>query len=153
MSCYRHKPPCVASRCVAFAIGAAQATGLGLVARPTVAGGLPAAHDQRLRLELPREVAALALAWSGELPAFAASEDIEEVMEVIPRGLWSGLSVHQNLRKPLRLPCFEVTPTRQALHDLALMRAQAITGFADGLFGSEEEMLLPQQAHEAVDVG
>ena len=40
--------------------------------------------------------------------------------------------------------------TRQALHDPARMRAQELKGFVDGLFGSEDEMLLPKKAHEAV---
>ena len=37
------------------------------------------------------------------------------------------------------------------MHDLALVRAQELKGFVDGLFGAEEEMLLPQKAHEAVE--
>ncbi len=95
-------------------------------------------------------MAVLAQAWGGELPEIASSEDIDEVMEVILRGLWNRLSEHQSSRNPFRLPRFEVKPTRQALHDLALMRAQELMGFADGLFGSEQEMLLPLKAHEAV---
>lgn len=95
-------------------------------------------------------MAVLAQAWGGEFPEFASSEDLEEVMKVILRGLWNRLAEHQNSRNPFRLPRFEVKPTRQALHDLALMRAQELSGFADGLFGNEVEMLLPQKAHEAV---
>jgi hypothetical protein len=71
-------------------------------------------------------------------------------MEVLLRGLWNRLSEHQSSRHPFRLPRFEVKPTREALHELALMRAQELVGFVDGLFGSEQEMLLPQKAHEAV---
>lgn len=93
----------------------------------------------------------LAQAWGGTLPEFASAEDVEEVMRVLVQGLWNRLSEHQGARQPFRLPRFEVQPTRQALHDLARMRAQELQGFVNGLFGDHEEMLLPQKAHEAVE--
>jgi hypothetical protein len=95
-------------------------------------------------------MAPLAQAWGGELPEFASADEAEEVMQVLVHGLWNRLSEHQNSRTPFRLPRFEVLPTRQALLDLARMRAQELTGYVDGLFGTEDEMLLPQKAHEAV---
>lgn len=95
-------------------------------------------------------MAPVAQAWGGELPEFASSEEVEEVMRVLVHGLWNRLSEHQSTRHPFRLTRFEVTPTRQALQDLARVRAQELEGFVDGLFGPEEEMLLPQRAHEAV---
>jgi hypothetical protein len=95
-------------------------------------------------------MAPLAQAFGGELPEFASSDDVEEVMRVLVQGLWNRLSAHQSARHPFRLPRFEVTPTRQALHNLARVRAQELKGFVDGLFGTEDEMLLPQKAHEAV---
>jgi len=96
-------------------------------------------------------MAPVAQAWGGELPEFASSDEVEEVMRVLVQGLWNRLSEHQSTRNPFRLPRFEVTLTRQALHDLALVRAQELKGFVDGLFGAEEEMLLPQKVHEAVE--
>lgn len=95
-------------------------------------------------------MALLAQAWGGELPEFTSSEEVEEVVRVVVHGLWNRLSEHQNTRRPFRLPRFEVLPTRQALHGLARVRAQELKGFVDGLFGTEDEMLLPQKAHEAV---
>lgn len=91
-----------------------------------------------------------AQAWGGELPEFASADEVEEVMGVIVHGLWNRLSEHQNARTPFRLPRFEVLPTRQTLLELARMRAQELKGFVDGLFGTDDEMLLPQKAHEAV---
>lgn len=95
-------------------------------------------------------MAPFAQAWGGELPEFASTEEVEELMQVLMQGLWNRLSEHQSTRNPFRLPRFEVLPTRQALHDLTRMRAQELKSFVDGLFGDEEEMLLPQKAHEAV---
>ena len=95
-------------------------------------------------------MAALTQAWGGELPEFASSEEVQEVMQVIVHGLWNRLSDHQSIRNPFRLPRFEVLPTRRALQSLARMRAQELKGFVDGLFGTDDEMPLPQKAHEAV---
>lgn len=89
-------------------------------------------------------------AWGGEMPEFASTAEAEEVADVLVQGFWNRLSEHQNTRNPFRLPRFEVPATRQAMHDLALVRAQELKGFVDGLFGTEDEMLLPQKAHEAV---
>ena len=93
---------------------------------------------------------ALAQIWGGELPVFSSQKDVEEVTRVLVQGLWNRLADHQNSRNPFRLTRFEVLPSRRALHDLALLRAQEIDGFVDGLFGREDEMMLPQKAHEAV---
>jgi len=95
-------------------------------------------------------MAPIAQAWGGEMPEFASSEAVEEVVGVLVNGLWNRLSEHQSARNPFRLPRFEVPLTRQALRDLARQRAQELTGFVDGLFGTEAEMHLPQKAHEAV---
>ena len=95
-------------------------------------------------------MAPVAQAWGGEMPEFASTAEVEEVFGVLVHGLWNRLSEHQSSRNPFRLPRFEVVSTRQALHDLARMRAQELKGFVDGLFGTEDEILLPQKAHEAV---
>ena len=95
-------------------------------------------------------MAPLAQAWGGEMPEFASTAEVEEGFGVLVHGLWNRLSEHQSSRNPFRLPRFEVAGTRQAVHDLARMRAQELKGFVDGLFGTEDEMLLPKKAHEAV---
>ena len=97
-------------------------------------------------------MAPVAQAWGGELPEFASSAEVEEVVRVLVHGLWNRLSEHQQARNPFRLPRFEVPSTRQALHGLARMRAQELKGFVDGLFGPQDELLFPQKAHEAVVV-
>lgn len=95
-------------------------------------------------------MAPLAQAWGGVLPEFGSAEDVQELVTVLVQGLWNQLSEHQSARNPFRLVRFEVQPSRQALHDLARMRAQELKGFVDGLFGDEDELLLPQKAHEAM---
>jgi len=99
---------------------------------------------------LASPLATLDQIWGAEMPEFTSPEEVEEVARVLVQGLWNRLAENQSARNPFRLTRSEVTPTRQALHDLALRRVQEIQGFVDGLFGPEEEMLLPQKAHDAV---
>ena len=68
-------------------------------------------------------MAPVAQAWGGELPEFASTAEVEEVFGVLVQGLWNRLSEHQSTHNPFRLPRFEVAATREALHDLASMRA------------------------------
>lgn len=93
---------------------------------------------------------ALAQIWGGEMPEFTSQEEVEDVVGVLVQGLWNRLADHQPLRNPFRLTRFDVTPTRQALHDLAWLRTQELEGFVDGLFGPDHEMMLPERAHDAV---
>lgn len=93
---------------------------------------------------------ALAHIWGGELPQLASHDDLEKMISVLMQGLWNRLADHQKSVNPFRLSRFEVLPTRQGLHGLALLRAQELDGFVDGLFGPEDEMMLPQKAHDAV---
>lgn len=73
-------------------------------------------------------MAPVAQAFGGEVPEFASSDEVEEMMRVHVHGLWNRLSEHQSTRHPFRLPRFEVTPTRQALHDMTRVRAQELKG-------------------------
>lgn len=108
-------------------------------------------HISSPRLDVS-PMAPLMQAWGGELPEFGTAEDLDKVISVLLHGLWNRLSEHQSTRNPFRLTRFEVTASRQALHDLAQRRAQELKGFVDGLFGPEQEMLLPQKAHDSVVV-
>ena len=89
-------------------------------------------------------------AWGGELPEFASEDEAEELFQALLGGWWNRLSEYQNSRSPFRLPRSEVKPTRHALLDLAQTRSQELTGFVDGLFGDDEEMDMPEKAHEAL---
>jgi hypothetical protein len=84
------------------------------------------------------------------LPEFASEDEAEELFQALLGGWWNRLSEHQNSRSPFRLPRSEVKPKRQALLDLAQTRSQELTGFVDGLFGDDEEMDMPEKAHEAL---
>jgi hypothetical protein len=74
------------------------------------------------------------------------------VVNVLIAGLWNRLSEHQSGRRPFRLLRPEVTQTREGLRALALMRQQELEGFVDGLFGTAQELSLPEKAHNAVSI-
>ena len=90
--------------------------------------------------------------WGGELPEFDSIEALNELFNVLVAGLWNRLTEHQSSRKPFRLLRFEVAQTREGLRHLALVRRQEQDGFVEGLFGPEEEIALPERAHEALEV-
>lgn len=117
--------------------------------RPVVDDILRTGSRDARHIELS-PMTSVAQAWGGEMPEFASTEAVEDMVSVLVQGLWNRLAEHQGTRSRFRLPRFDVSPTRQALHDLARMRAEELKGFVDGLFGPEAEMLLPQKAHAAV---
>jgi hypothetical protein len=89
--------------------------------------------------------------WGGELPVFDSMEAANELIAALVMGLWNRLTRHQDRNSPFRLTRIEIPPTRDGLAALALMRVQEIEGFVHGLFGSEDEIDLPERAHRALD--
>ena len=90
--------------------------------------------------------------WGGELPAFDSMEDLNELLNVLINELWNQLTKHQTTVTPFRLTRIEVKPTREDLRNFARVRQQEIEGFIEGVFGSNDELDLPEAAHKAVDV-
>jgi hypothetical protein len=95
---------------------------------------------------------ALAQIWGGQMPEFESVEDVQAVASVLLAGLWNRLAEHQSSRSPFRLVRQEVAPSRAALHAFALMRKQELEGFVEGLFGTAQELSLPEKAHIAVGI-
>jgi len=95
---------------------------------------------------------ALAQLWGGKMPEFASDDDAKAVAGLLLAGLWNRLSEHQSSRRPFRLVHKNAVPSRAGLHGFALMRQQELEGFVDGLFGSAQELLLPEKAHHAVGI-
>ena len=90
--------------------------------------------------------------WGGELPAFDSMEDLNELLNVLINELWNQLTKHQTTVTPFRVTRIEVKPTREDLRNFARVRQQEIEGFIEGVFGSNDELDLPEAAHKAVDV-
>ena len=79
-------------------------------------------------------------------------EDLNELLNVLINELWNQLTKHQTSANPFRLIAIEVKPTREDLRKFVRIRQQEIEGFIDGVFGNNEELDLPETAHEAIDV-
>jgi hypothetical protein len=90
--------------------------------------------------------------WGGQMPEFESSDEVQVVVNVLIAGLLNRLSEHQSSRNPFRLLRPELAQTREGLHAFALMRQQEFEGFVDGLFGTAQELSLPEKAHNAVSV-
>lgn len=90
--------------------------------------------------------------WGGEWPEFETVEALNELLSVLVGGLWNRLTAHQNSRNPFQLLRIDVAQSRDGLKRLALVRKQELDGFVEGLFGPEEQIELPEIAHEALGV-
>jgi hypothetical protein len=89
--------------------------------------------------------------WGGELPEFESLDAANELIGVLVNGLWNSLTRHQKRSDPFRLVRPTVTPTRDGLVQLALIRRQELDGFFEGLFAGAEEVDLPAKASGALD--
>jgi hypothetical protein len=86
------------------------------------------------------------------LPEFDSVDAVNELMHALVAGLWNRLTEHQSRHNPFRLLRFDVPETRDGLKQLALVRRQELDGFVEGLFGTEDQIGLPERAHEALTV-
>ena len=94
----------------------------------------------------------LAQLWGGQLPEFESADDAQELARVLIAGLWNRLAQHQSSRSPFHLLRHEVVPSREGVQAFALMRQQELEAFAEGLFGSAQELYLPEKAHHALGI-
>lgn len=95
-------------------------------------------------------LAAFASLWGGQMPEIESEAEAQSLMEALIQGLWSRLAEHQSSRRPFMLLRAPVTANRAELQTLAVSRKQEIAGFLSGLFGKEEELLMPEKADAAV---
>ena len=89
--------------------------------------------------------------WGGNFPPVDTLDDLNHLLHVLVDGLWNPLTAHQTTGNPFKLASVPVRPTRKGIHNYALVRQQEIEGFMDGLFGANEEIVLPESAHDGVD--
>jgi hypothetical protein len=90
--------------------------------------------------------------WGGELPVFDSIDAANELFGALIMGLWNRLTRHQELSAPFRLTRIDVSATREGLTRLAITRQEELQGFREGLFGANESLDLPEQAHKAVSI-
>lgn len=89
--------------------------------------------------------------WGGEFPPVDSIDDLNALIDALINTFWNALTVHQKHSKPFRLLRMPSTQTLGDLGALALMRQQELEGFVEGLFNGEEQINLPERAHQAVD--
>ncbi len=91
--------------------------------------------------------------WGGDLPEFESEQDAELLLTGLMQGLWNGLSDHQKRTDPFKLVRVKSgPPSWETLARLALMRREELDGFLEGLFAGQDEIDLPEKAHEATNI-
>lgn len=89
--------------------------------------------------------------WGGEMPKFDSLEDANALLEALVQGLWNDLTLHQKRSQPFRLMRLPMEPTAENLGQYGLIRLEELGGFIEELFNGEDEIELPERAHEAVE--
>lgn len=89
--------------------------------------------------------------WGGELPVFESMEEANELLQTLGQGLWNDLAQHQKRIHPFKLTLVNLEPSLNSLGTLARIRREEIDGFVEGLFGEDDEISLPERAHNAID--
>jgi hypothetical protein len=88
--------------------------------------------------------------WGGELPVFENMDEANEVIGALMQGLWNDLTRHQKRSQPFRLTRLNLDPTPENLAHFAQVRRQELEGFVEGLFNGQDQIDLPERAHQAL---
>jgi hypothetical protein len=92
----------------------------------------------------------IAQLWDGELPVFDSVDEANELIGALVEGLWNELTRHQKRSQPFRLTRVPMEPMAADLDHFGRVRLGELDGFVEGLFNGEEEIDLPERAHEAI---
>ncbi len=90
--------------------------------------------------------------WGSELPAFDSLEEANVLLGALVMGLWNRLTRHQDRSHPFRLVRPDLPVGREGLGRIARIRREELEGFVEGLFGTDQELGLPERAHRALQV-
>lgn len=88
--------------------------------------------------------------WGGTLPEFDTVDEANALISALVQGLWNDLTRHQKRSQPFRLTRVPMEPSTANLGRYGLVRLEELDGFLEGLFNGEEEIDLPERAHQAV---
>ena len=88
--------------------------------------------------------------WGGELPEFEDARSADTLFQAL-MSFWNHLAKHQSRSKPFRLVRVPSESVRDSLLALCRTRTEELEAFVDGLFGSDEEIDLPERAVEGME--
>lgn len=88
--------------------------------------------------------------WHGELPEFETTEEANDLIQGL-LSCWNHLAQHQSRSKPFRLVRQPSTGSPDDLWALCRARVEELEGFVEGLFGTIEELDLPERAIAGMD--
>ena len=88
--------------------------------------------------------------WDGDLPEFENTEEANDLFQGL-MSCWNHLAQHQSRSKPFRLVRQSSKGSPEDLKALCQMRTEEIEGFVEGLFGTVEELDLPERAVAGMD--
>ena len=88
--------------------------------------------------------------WNGDLPEFEDTDQANDLFSAL-LSFWNHLTQHQSRSKPFRLVRQPSKGSPDDLKTLCQIRTEEIEGFVDGLFGTLEELDLPDRAVDGME--
>lgn len=98
----------------------------------------------------PSPFEAIKALWNGDLPEFEDTDQANDLFGAL-LSLWNHLTQHQSRSRPFRLARQSSKGSFDDLKTLSQIRTEEIEGFVDGLFGTLEELDLPDRAVEGME--
>lgn len=89
--------------------------------------------------------------WGGELPPFDSIDELNELLNILINGLWNSLTKHDSRSSPFRLARLNLEPSPKNLGLFAQVRRQELEGFVEGLCNGQDQLDLPERAHQALE--
>jgi hypothetical protein len=95
-------------------------------------------------------IEAIKALWNGDLPEFEDTDQANDLFGAL-LSFWNHLTQHQSRSKPFRLARQSSKGSFDDLKQVCQIRTEEIEGFVDGLFGTLEELDLPERALEGME--
>jgi hypothetical protein len=89
--------------------------------------------------------------WGGELPPFDSIDDLNELLNILINGLWNSLTKHDSRSSQFRLARLNLEASPKNLGLFAQVRRQELEGFVEGLCNGQDQLDLPERAHQALE--
>jgi len=89
--------------------------------------------------------------WPGGLPTFESTNEANRLLQAL-MSLWNHLARHQKPTKPFRFANTEKLASLGELSGVIVMRCEEVDNFLEGLFDGEEELEVPEEIADELDI-
>ncbi len=89
--------------------------------------------------------------WPDGMPEFESTEEANTLFQPL-LGLWNHLAQHQKRSKPFKLVIQPFSDDRDSMREFLTVRTEEIDQFLEGLLGNDEDLPLPEDIWEEIEL-